>query len=393
MKPLLLKSVSPRDTLPPVLENGTWEIILITYHITTVRCLLRLALQQRHVAFASWSRAESAAQPKREEPLATIAPAFRALFRRASNCGERQLEWRGSSKLTTQYTEHAISFIREHAEQPFFVYLPHSMVHVPLYVSDKFAGKSGAGLFGDVMMEVDWSVGQLIDTLDELKLSEHTLFIFTSDNGPWLSYGDHAGSAKPLREGKGTMFEGGYRVPTLMRWTDAALQNSTIPPDTSCDKLASTIDLLPTITKLIDTKMPALPIDGKDIRPLMFGDSGAVSPHDYFYCYYGNDELQAIRTERWKLHFPHRYTTLNGRPGGHDGIPEKYEPQAIGEVLYDLENDVQESRDVAAEHPEMVAQLKAAAAIARADLGDTLVPTVGKGTRRPGQVPSTPTER
>ncbi len=106
------------------------------------------------------------------------------------------------AQLTTQYTEHAISFIREHAEQPFFVYLPHSMVHVPLYVSDKFAGKSGAGLFGDVMMEVDWSVGQLIDTLDELKLSEHTLFIFTSDNGPWLSYGDHAGSAKPLREVK-----------------------------------------------------------------------------------------------------------------------------------------------------------------------------------------------
>ncbi len=118
------------------------------------------------------------------------------------------------------------------------------------------------------------------------------------------------------------MFEGGYRVPTLMRWTDAALQNSTIPPDTSCDKLASTIDLLPTITKLIDAKMPALPIDGKDIRPLMFGDLGAVSPHDYFYCYYGNDELQAIRTERWKLHFPHRYSTLNGRPGGHDGMPE-----------------------------------------------------------------------
>ncbi len=129
--------------------------------------------------------------------------------------------------------------------EPFFLYLPHSMVHVPLYVSDKFAGKSGAGLFGDVMMEVDWSVGQLIDTLDQLKLSENTLFVFTSDNGPWLSYGDHAGSAKPLREGKGTMFEGGYRVPTLMRWTDPNLQHATIPPNTSCDKLCSTIDLLP----------------------------------------------------------------------------------------------------------------------------------------------------
>lgn len=296
------------------------------------------------------------------------------------------------AQLTRQYTEHAVNFIREHASKPFFLYLPHSMVHVPLYVSGRFAGKSGQGLFGDVMMEVDWSVGQLIDTLDELKLSENTLFIFTSDNGPWLSYGNHAGSAEPLREGKGTMFEGGYRVPTIMRWTDPELKHATVPPGTTCDKLCSTIDLLPTIAKLTHANLPPLPIDGKDIEPLLRGDSNAQSPHDYFYCYYGNDELQAIRTERWKLHFPHRYATLNGRPGGREGMPAPYQQHAIGEVLYDLENDVSESRDVASEYPEVVKQLKAAAAIARADLGDTLVPTTGNGTRPPGRIPSTPTE-
>ena len=120
--------------------------------------------------------------------------------------------------LTTQYTERAVSFIEKNKDNPFFVYLPHSMVHVPLYVSDKFKGKSGAGLFGDVMMEVDWSAGEIMKVLRKHNLHTNTLFIFTSDNGPWLNYGDHAGSAAPLREGKGTMFDGGCREPTLAWW-------------------------------------------------------------------------------------------------------------------------------------------------------------------------------
>ena len=159
--------------------------------------------------------------------------------------------------LTTQYTESAVSFIEKNKDNPFFVYLPHSMVHVPLYVSDKFKGKSGAGLFGDVMMEVDWSVGEIMKVLRKHDLHENTLFLFTSDNGPWLNYGDHAGSASPLREGKGTMFDGGCREPTLAWWP------GTIPASSECNEPAMTIDLLPTIAKLIDAIYPNIELTEK----------------------------------------------------------------------------------------------------------------------------------
>lgn len=149
------------------------------------------------------------------------------------------------SQLTTQYAEHAVSFIERHRDQPFFVYLAHSMPHVPLFVSDKYQGRTERGLFGDVIEEVDWSVGQILATLEKLKLDEQTLVIFTSDNGPWLSYGDHAGSAEPLREGKGTSFDGGVREPCVMRWPGR------IPPGAVCHEPAMTIDLLPTLAKLI----------------------------------------------------------------------------------------------------------------------------------------------
>ena len=165
--------------------------------------------------------------------------------------------------LTTQYTERAVSFIEKNKDNPFFVYLPHSMVHVPLYVSDKFKGKSGAGLFGDVMMEVDWSAGEIMKVLRKHKLHTNTLFIFTSDNGPWLNYGDHAGSAAPLREGKGTMFDGGCREPTLAWWP------GTVPANSECKEPSMTIDLLPTIAKLIDADLPKHRIDGKDISALL----------------------------------------------------------------------------------------------------------------------------
>jgi arylsulfatase A len=287
-------------------------------------------------------------------------------------------------QLTKQYTEHATAFIRENQSRPFFLYLPHSMVHVPLYVSDEFKGKSGAGLFGDVVMEVDWSVGQILDTLDETGLSENTLVVFTSDNGPWLSYGDHAGHAGGLREGKGTMFEGGYRVPTLMRWTGKNLSKATIPAGTECDKLASTIDLLPTVAALIDAELPAHKIDGHDIRSLMLEDGDAKSPHDYFYCYYDKASLQAVRNERWKLHLPHQYRTLAGREGGTGGNPVPYQTASIGLVLYDLDNDVSESIDVSAEYPEIVEELKAAAERAREDLGDANPPREGNGVRPAG---------
>jgi arylsulfatase A-like enzyme len=251
--------------------------------------------------------------------------------------------------LTTQYTERAVSFIENNKDNPFFVYLPHGMVHVPLYVSDKFKGKSGAGLFGDVMMEVDWSVGEIMKVLRKNELHENTLFIFTSDNGPWLNYGDHAGSASPLREGKGTMFDGGCREPTLAWWP------GTIPENSECKEPAMTIDLLPTIAKLIDADLPKHRIDGKDISALLTGD--AKSPHEAYYFYYGN-QLQAVRQGKWKLHFPHGYRTMAGKPGGTGGIPTNYSQAKIGLSLFDLHSDISESKNVKDKFPKITNRLK-----------------------------------
>ena len=293
---------------------------------------------------------------------------------------DAQVTGEDQTRLTTDYTTRAVKFIEENKQRPFFLYVPHSMVHVPLFVSKKFEGKSGAGLFGDVMMEVDWSVGQIIEALNKNGLTENTLVIFTSDNGPWLSYGDHAGSAAPLREGKGTMFAGGCRVPTVMSWPGK------IPADSTCDELSSTIDVFPTVAKLIDAKLPEHKIDGKDIRPLMFGEENAKSPHEVFYCYYKAGELHAVRDRQFKLHFPHSYRTMNGRPGGTNGKPNRYEQAKIGLELFDLKNDVSESTNVAEKHPDVVKRLSALAEVGRKDLGDKLQKIKGVGVRPVGRV-------
>jgi len=281
-------------------------------------------------------------------------------------------------RLTTNYTERAVDFIRRNKDRPFFVYLAHSMVHVPLHVSGKFRGKSARGLFGDVMMEVDWSVGQILDTIRELGLEKNTWVIFTSDNGPWLSYGDHAGSAGPLREGKGTSFEGGVRVPCLMWWP------GTIPAGTVCKEPAMTIDILPTIAHLIGARLPDHKIDGLDIWPLVKGEPGAKNPHEAYYFYWGR-ELQAVRMGRWKLHFPHEYRTLGGRPGGTGGVPARYETAQIGLSLFDLENDIGETTDVKDKYPEVVSRIEMLADQIRKDLGDSRLKIEGKGLREPGQ--------
>ncbi|MCA9238872.1 MAG: sulfatase [Planctomycetales bacterium] len=285
------------------------------------------------------------------------------------------------AQLTTQYTERAVQFIQQHAGQPFFLYLPHSMVHVPIFVSDKFQGKSGAGLFGDVVMEVDWSVGQVLAALKEAGVEDNTLVVFTSDNGPWLSYGDHAGSAGPLREGKGTMFEGGYREPCIVRWPGK------VPAGAKCDELATTMDLLPTFCRLMDTRPPRdRRIDGRDIWPLLSGEPHARSPYDAFYCYY-DGELQAVRDRQWKLHLPHQYRTLAGHPGGTGGMPAAYSQAMIGQELFDLKADPGETHNVAAEHPEVVERLLKLAEAARADLGDRRTKSKGAGVRPPGRIP------
>ncbi len=283
-------------------------------------------------------------------------------------------------QLTTDYTRRAVEFIERESDQPFFLYLPHAMVHVPLFVSDKFEGKSGAGLFGDVMMEVDWSVGEIMAAIERKGVADNTLVIFTSDNGPWLSYGDHAGSASPLREGKGTCFEGGLRVPTLMRWPGK------IPAGTTCDELASTIDLLPTIAGLIGAPLPEREIDGVDIRTLMFDpEENLRSPHDSFYAYFGGGQLQAVRDRQWKLILPHTYRSLQGTPG-EGGRPGGYRQVKTDLALYDLKADVGETNNVAEEHPEIVARLQQMAEEAREKFGDTLMNREGTKVRGPGKL-------
>lgn len=282
-------------------------------------------------------------------------------------------------QFTSQFTQRSVEFIQQNADRPFFLYVPHPMAHVPLFVSEKFQGKSGAGLYGDVVMEIDWSLGQIMNTLRELKLEEKTLVIFTSDNGPWLSYGGHGGSASPLREGKGTMWEGGYRVPTLMWWP------GTIPANSSCEELASTIDILPTVAELIGGQLPTHPIDGKNIFPLMQGNPAAVSPHQTFACYY-DDALIAVRDNRFKLVFPHRYRSLNGRTGRNDGTPIPYQQLETGVALYDLTADISETTNVAAQYPDVVARLEQEGDRFRDQLGDALQNKKGSAVRQPGRI-------
>jgi arylsulfatase A len=204
--------------------------------------------------------------------------------------------------------------------------------------------------------------------------------IFTADNGPWLCYGNHAGSAGPLREGKLTMFEGGYREACLMRWPGK------VPPGTRCGEFATTMDLFPTIARLIGAELPERKIDGKDIWPLVSGEPGAVSPHEVFYCYF-DGELRAVRDRRWKLFFPHQSNTLGGRPGGKDGVPVPYEQEQVGHWLFDLQNDVGETTDVASQHPDVVRRLQQDAETARATLGDVLTGRKGSEVRPPGRLP------
>lgn len=293
--------------------------------------------------------------------------------------GEDIIEYNpDQSQLTTEYTNRAVKFIEDNKDRPFFLYVAHSMVHVPLFVSDKFKGKSEQELYGDTMMEIDWSAGEILKTLERLGLSENTLVIYTSDNGPWLSYGDHAGSALPLREGKGTTWDGGVREPALMQW------KGKIPAGSVCREPAMTIDLMPTIARLTGGRLPAHPIDGMDIWPLMAGEPGAECPHEAYYFYWGR-ELQAVRSGKWKLHVPHAYRTLAGREGGSGGFPARYEQARTELALFNLEEDIGEERNVAAHHPDVVARLSALAERARADLGDE--DRRGANTREPGRVP------
>ena len=283
------------------------------------------------------------------------------------------------SMLTTNYTEKALEFIENSKDKPFFLYLAHSMTHVPLYVSDKFKGKSEQGLYGDVMMEVDWSVGQVRNKLDELGLAENTIVIFTSDNGPWLSYGGHAGLTGGLKEGKGTSWDGGIREPGIFVWPDH------FPAGKVETQAAMTIDILPTLAEITGSKLPELPIDGRSILPMLEGKE--MDPKPYF-AYYNRNELQAVIFGQWKMVLPHSYRSIpEGTEMRNDGIPVKYHMLNLEKAeLFDLSVDPNETTDLSASNPEIVAKLSQFADEARADMGDALTDSEGTGLRKHGRL-------
>ncbi len=279
--------------------------------------------------------------------------------------------------LTTRLTNKAVDFICRNRKNPFFLYVPHPQPHVPLFVSERFAGKTERGLYGDVISEIDWSVGEILNAIKTSSIDEHTLVIFTSDNGPWLSYGSHSGSAGPLREGKGTSWEGGIREACIMRWPGK------IPAGTITDTPGMTIDLLPTIAGLIGARLPEKKIDGLDIWPVISGNGS--NPHDGYSIYYHQNELQCIIADDWKLVLPHQYRTMAGKTGGSDGTPINYNNKTTTTPeLYHLASDIGEQKDVSATNPEVMTKLLAIAEKTRGELGDKLTRTTGTGNRKPG---------
>ena len=284
------------------------------------------------------------------------------------------------SQFTTDYTNRTINFIKKNKNKPFFIYLAHSMPHVPLAVSDKFKGKSEQGLFGDVMMELDWSVGEVLKALREQGLEENTLVVLISDNGPWANYGNHAGSAGGLREAKATTFDGGNRIPCVMYW------KGTVQPGTTCNKLASNIDLLPTLAELSGAPLPQRKIDGISIVPLIKGEK-ETNPRESFVYYFHKNDLEAVTDGKFKLVFPHKYVTYGAYAPGNDGQPGNLTNLELKKAeMYDLRRDPGERYDVISQYPEEAALLMKIADDMRKDLGDNLTRVKGQGRREPGKL-------
>lgn len=285
----------------------------------------------------------------------------------------------GQDKLTTLYTEKAVDFINRNANKPFFLYVPHSMGHIPLGVSDKFRGKSQQGFYGDVMMEIDWSVGEIEKALQANGLSENTVFIFTTDNGPWLNFGNHAGSSGGLREGKTTSWEGGQRVPFIIKWPAGT------PSGTICNQLGCAIDILPSFAELAGTSLPKLKIDGLDITELWKGNINAEPRNDILF-YYGKNNLNGVRKGNWKLVLPHTWQSYNTTPGkdGHGGKRIKMTVETP--ELYNMMRDPGEQYNVIESNPEKAEELMQVVEAARAELGDLNVGIEkGAGTREIGK--------
>ncbi|MBL7140415.1 MAG: sulfatase [Planctomycetes bacterium] len=293
---------------------------------------------------------------------------FRTQLMRDNEVLDDFLDQDEMNTLTRRYTEEAVRFIRDHAAGPFFLYLAHNMPHVPLGASEAFRGQSKRGLYGDVIQELDWSLAQVLQTLEETGLDRDTLVLFTSDNGPWIEkqIGDYAGCADPLRGSKMMTWDGGPRVPSIVRWPGH------VPAGRTSGELVSTLDVLPTFARLAGTRPPAdRTLDGLDVSDFLLGKTGK-SPRTryYFYCY---THLQAVREGRWKLVLPRpahpKWCGWSARM-----------VDAVGEAaLYDLAEDIGETRSVAADHPDVVEHLMDVVEEARRDLGD--YDRIGRGAR------------
>jgi arylsulfatase len=284
-----------------------------------------------------------------------------------------------TATLTRSVTERAVKFIHEHKDGPFFLYVAHPMPHVPIAASPEFRGKSGKGLYADVIMEIDDSVGQIVAAVDHDGLAEKTLIVYTSDNGPWMNYGEHSGSAWPLREGKGSDWEGGVREPCIFRW------KGTIPAGVVRPNIVSTIDLVPTFAALAGLKGPEKTIDGVDVSALLKGED--ADPRKEFLFYYGNT-LEAVRRGDWKLHLPHDFRNYEGEIPGHDGFPGDTRQGRTSYELYNMKTDMAERRNVADLHPDVVQELRAMADEAIKGLGNGK--KRGSGQREPGRVEEDP---
>lgn len=255
--------------------------------------------------------------------------------------------------VTRRYFQEAAKIVGENKDKPFFIYLANSMPHIPLFASPEFKGKSAGGLYGDTIEEIDAGVGVLMQALRDNGVDRKTLVVLTSDNGPWLVMGPNGGSALPLRNGKGSTFEGGQRVPCVMRWPDV------IPAGTTCGELACTMDLLPTVCAMLGREVPAArPVDGRNILELMKGVAGAKSPHEFYLYYSSQGKLSAIRQGEWKLHaevpcFGYANT------GESKEYIEKLKQKPYVPELFNLKDDIGEKTDLAAEKKELVERLQA----------------------------------
>jgi len=284
------------------------------------------------------------------------------------------------SNLTKDLTQKSVDFINKNKDNPFFLYLAHPQPHVPLFASSDFNGRSKSGLYTDVIEEIDNSVGLIIKALKENNLEKNTIVVFTSDNGPWLSYGEHAGSTGVYREGKGTTWEGGQRVPCIVWYPNE------IKPNTVISTPLMGIDWLPTFASVTNSSLSENKIDGKNIWEVLINKT-KNSPHEALFFYYHVNSLHAVRYGDWKMYFPHRYRTLNGRKGRNDGIPIKYEYEDLEQKeLYDLAKDPSETKNIYEEFPEIAKKIEKLADIKRNEIGDDLTKVKGTENRPVGMI-------